>query len=154
MEPPDDYVPTGIAIPVCIYSAAAPKSASGAFFLSRAAHRAFKGEAVEIQGIQTFQNTSELDVVEQAITPLLQEAVEGVNVSLLCGGSAQSPHVAVFQGEDPPATPGLITTVLGRLLRLLDAKGSVHFVRISFVEFYEETIIVFFSSANLSFTSA
>ncbi|RHY19263.1 hypothetical protein DYB25_003944 [Aphanomyces astaci] len=100
-----------------------------------------------------FQNADEVDVVEHALNSLLTACVDGVNACLLCGGSSNTLRSTFFHGSDnAPAHAGLALAMLQHLLlHLADKHGSGgnpsphtprYFVRLSFVEFYEETITV------------
>ncbi|RQM25786.1 hypothetical protein B5M09_003115 [Aphanomyces astaci] len=100
-----------------------------------------------------FQNADEVDVIEHALNSLLTACVDGVNACLLCGGSSNTLRSTFFHGSDKaPAHAGLALTMLQHLLlHLADKHGSGgnpsphtprYFVRLSFVEFYEETITV------------
>ncbi|RLO05836.1 hypothetical protein DYB28_014304, partial [Aphanomyces astaci] len=90
-------------------------------------------------------------VSEHALNSLLTACVDGVNACLLCGGSSNTLRSTFFHGSDKaPAHAGLALTMLQHLLlHLADKHGSGgnpsphtprYFVRLSFVEFYEETI--------------
>ncbi|KAF0701103.1 Aste57867_8400 [Aphanomyces stellatus] len=103
-----------------------------------------------------FQDPDEVEVLEQSIGPLLEACIDGVNACVLCGGSSNTNHAAFFQGEQDTGGvamsqhgAGLALVVLEHLLALLhekDARQSnqpsyAYFVRVAFVEFYEESIV-------------
>ncbi|OQR89001.1 Kinesin motor domain containing protein [Thraustotheca clavata] len=86
--------------------------------------------------------------LKQVTKTLVQSVVDGVNGCLLCGGSVNTLHTIYFQGEEKAsfqnqASVGFIAIVLEQLIELLEQKTEVKFyIRIAFVEFYEESISV------------
>ncbi|ETW06701.1 hypothetical protein H310_02882 [Aphanomyces invadans] len=157
MEPPDDDDPTGVPIPVYVYKCdnvrAGPSSDNGTVSVDglrvAISQQGNNSETVTVD--QVFQNADELDVVEHALIPLLTSCVNGINSCLLCGGSSSTIRSTFFHGTDNgPTHAGVAATLLQNLLLLLaDKHGSGNqppqtprfFVRLSFVELYEETIV-------------
>ncbi|EQC32624.1 hypothetical protein SDRG_09937 [Saprolegnia diclina VS20] len=142
MEPPDDYAPSGVAMPVCVYTASARPVGGEPCALevtsSKQITATAKAGSSSLRVDHALQAPTADDLVRQSMQPLLQAVVDGVHGCILCGGSALSPHVAVFQGDE--TTHGLVAAVLSTLIALLSARTSTtYFLRVSFVEIYEET---------------